>query len=72
MAFLIYAVVVSRIRLYVTSGRNASNSASGDGDIELTTPSTKWYARVPNADADADADADTVGVGHHVIGEDDD
>jgi len=63
LAFLIYALVVSRIRLYATSGRNTSNGSSQDeGGIELAgVPASKWYAPVPSGDAE---------VEHHVIGDD--
>lgn len=62
LAFLIYALIVSRIRLYSTSGRNASTNAANDEQIELAgVPASKWYARVPNAEVDAD---------NHVIGDD--
>ena len=60
-ALVIYALVVSRIRLWATSGRNAASATSGEGAIELA-PASKWYSRVPEGDADAEA---------HVIGDDD-
>ncbi|KAI0091561.1 hypothetical protein BDY19DRAFT_931111 [Irpex rosettiformis] len=61
LAFLIYALVVSRIRLWATSGRNASNSSGDEGSIELTdVPASKWYAPVPSGD----------GEPSHVIGDD--
>lgn len=63
LAFLIYALIVSRIRLYATSGRNGSTNPSADESIELAgVPASKWYARVPNGDAEPE---------HHVIGDDD-
>ncbi|THH22127.1 hypothetical protein EUX98_g8244 [Antrodiella citrinella] len=62
LAFVIYTLIVSLIHLYTVTGRNAS-SAAANGSIELTTPTSKWYARVPSGDVDAE---------NHVIGEDDD
>ncbi|KAH8093242.1 hypothetical protein BXZ70DRAFT_949591 [Cristinia sonorae] len=63
IAFIIYTLIVSLIHLYSHSGRNAATAPS-DGAIELTTtPTAKWYARVPNGDLDTE---------RHVIGEDDD
>ncbi|OJT03295.1 Protein YTP1 [Trametes pubescens] len=62
IAFILYALIVSLISLYATSGRNAAPASSGDGAIELTQ-SNKWYARVPAADVEP---------GTHVIGDDDD
>ncbi|KAI0641976.1 hypothetical protein C8Q79DRAFT_265107 [Trametes meyenii] len=63
IAFILYALIVSLINLYATTGRNATTAASGDGAIELTQ-SNKWYAPVPRAD--------DVEPAHHVIGDDDD
>jgi len=61
-AFVLYTLIVSLIHLYTVTGRNSS-SAPADGSIELTTPTTKWYARVPNTDVDTE---------NHVIGDDED
>ncbi|GJE98791.1 Ytp1 domain-containing protein [Phanerochaete sordida] len=61
LAFLIYALAVSRIRLWASSGRHAA-AAQGDGAIELA-PAGKWYARVPGGEPEGAA---------HVIGDDDD
>ena len=61
LAFLIYALVVSRIRLWATSGRNAATDSNSEGGIELTdVPASKWYAPVPNGE----------GEPAHVIGDD--
>lgn len=60
LAFLIYALVVSRIRLWATSGRNATSSTPGEGSIELA-PATKWYSRVPEGETEVES---------HVIGDD--
>ncbi|KAJ3551229.1 hypothetical protein NM688_g4825 [Phlebia brevispora] len=62
IAFLIYSLVVSLIRIWARLSENASSS-TGDGSIELSTAS-KWYAPVPGTDAEAEA-------ARHVIGEDD-
>lgn len=59
LAFLIYSLVVTLIRLWTTAGRNGSTSGS-DGSIELTQTS-KWYAPVPSGDVEGE---------RHVIGED--
>lgn len=61
LAFLIYALVVSRIRLWATSGQNAVSSAPVEGAIELA-PASKWYSRVPDGEAETE---------NHVIGDDD-
>jgi hypothetical protein len=61
LAFLIYALVVSRIRLWATSGKNAAGATQAEGAIELA-PASKWYSRVPAGDVDGEA---------HVIGDDD-
>ncbi|KAI0690969.1 hypothetical protein BC835DRAFT_1521424 [Cytidiella melzeri] len=62
LAFLIYALVVSRIRLLATSGRNTSGNSSNGQAIELASvPASKWYAPVPNGDGESE---------HHVIGDD--
>ena len=61
LAFLIYAIVVSCIRLWAVSGRNGGEAPEPDGEIELA-PTNKWYSRVPNADGENEM---------HVIGEDD-
>ncbi|EKM50570.1 uncharacterized protein PHACADRAFT_213483 [Phanerochaete carnosa HHB-10118-sp] len=60
LAFLIYALIVSRINLWATSGRNAASSTQAAGAIELA-PTTKWYSRVPAGDTEIEA---------HVIGDD--
>ncbi|EPT01106.1 hypothetical protein FOMPIDRAFT_1121044 [Fomitopsis schrenkii] len=65
LAFLIYTIVVVLINLYSTSGRNAA-SAAKENAIELTTPTSKWYARVPEAADEAEAGP------VHVIGDEDD
>ena len=68
-----YTLIVSLIHLYTTSGRNASYSSgsedrSGDGAIELRTPTTnKWYSRVPATPSPAVA----VEPARHVIGDED-
>ena len=62
LAFLIYALVVSRIRLWATSGRNAEGAARDDGAIELA-PAAKWYSRVPAGEGEGEG-------GVHVIGDD--
>ena len=63
LAFIIYTLIVSLIHLYAASGPNAA-AAPTDGAIELTpTPTTKWYARVPNAEVDTE---------NHVIGDEED
>ncbi|KAI0367628.1 hypothetical protein BV20DRAFT_1000356 [Pilatotrama ljubarskyi] len=62
IAFILYALIVSLINLYATSGRNAAAAtAARDGAIELTQ-SNKWYAPVPVADVEPAS---------HVIGDDD-
>ena len=61
LAFLIYAIVVSCIRLWAVSGRNGGEAPEPDGEIELA-PTNKWYSRVPNAEGENEM---------HVIGEDD-
>lgn len=63
LAFLIYTIIIVLINLYSTSGRNAAPAVT-ENAIELTTPSAKWYARVPVAD---EAEAGPV----HVLGDDD-
>ena len=63
LAFLIYTLVVVLINLYSTSGRNAASTVK-ENAIELTTPTSKWYAPVPVAD---EAEAGPV----HVLGDDD-
>ena len=62
-AFILYALIVALINLYATSGRNAATAASGDGSIELTESSNKWYAPVPATDVEP---------ANHVIGDDED
>lgn len=61
LAFLIYALVVSRIRLWATSGRNSTSETPVEGAIELA-PASKWYSRVPDGEAEVD---------NHIIGDDD-
>ena len=61
-AFILYALIVALINLYATSGRNAATAAAGDGAIELTEGSNKWYAPVPATDVEP---------ANHVIGDDD-
>ncbi|TCD67381.1 hypothetical protein EIP91_012416 [Steccherinum ochraceum] len=61
-SFVIYTLVVGLIHLYTVSGRNAA-SATKDGSIELRTPTTKWYSRVPNTAEDTE---------NHIIGDEDD
>ncbi|KZT69285.1 hypothetical protein DAEQUDRAFT_726869 [Daedalea quercina L-15889] len=63
LAFTIYTLVVVLINLYSMSGRNAASPVN-EGSIELTTPTSKWYAPVPATD---DAEAEPV----HVIGDED-
>ncbi|KAG6812346.1 hypothetical protein H0H92_003336 [Tricholoma furcatifolium] len=70
IAFLLYTFVVFLLHLYSTTGRNAaSNAASSDGAIELTSSNihAKWYARVPNPDREAEASQRL-----HVIGDEED
>ncbi|KIP03045.1 hypothetical protein PHLGIDRAFT_121934 [Phlebiopsis gigantea 11061_1 CR5-6] len=61
LAFLIYAIVVSCIRLWAVSGRNGGEAPPPDGEIELA-PTNKWYSRVPDAEGEGEM---------HVIGDDD-
>ncbi|TFY56841.1 hypothetical protein EVJ58_g7391 [Rhodofomes roseus] len=63
VAFLLYTLVVVLINLYSTSGRNDA-SAVKEHAIELTTPTSKWYAPVPAAD---EGEAEPM----HVIGDED-
>ncbi|KAJ7065273.1 hypothetical protein C8F01DRAFT_737457 [Mycena amicta] len=65
LAFLIYALIVFVIGLYPTTGRNATTKENRSNSIELTTPRSKWYSRVPNTPAG------TPGGPLHVVGEDD-
>ncbi|KAI0761773.1 hypothetical protein BD413DRAFT_485346 [Trametes elegans] len=64
IAFIMYMLIVTLIHLYSTSGRNAAAAAvTGDGAIELTQSTNKWYAPVPAADVEPAS---------HVIGDEDD
>ncbi|KAH9926980.1 uncharacterized protein B0H18DRAFT_1004819 [Fomitopsis serialis] len=63
IAFILYTLIVVLINLYSTSGRNAASSVK-ENAIELTTPTSKWYAPVPGAD-----EVETEPI--HVIGDED-
>lgn len=60
LAFVVYSLIVTLIRLWATTGRN-SPSSDTDGAIELA-PASKWYAPVPGTDVEAE---------RHIIGDDD-
>ncbi|KAJ6561083.1 hypothetical protein DFH09DRAFT_985403 [Mycena vulgaris] len=60
IAFLLYALIVFVIHLYATTGRNAP-AKEDRNSIAMTTPRSKWYSRVPNAERGP----------LHVVGEDD-
>ncbi|KAH6915799.1 hypothetical protein BKA70DRAFT_1253808 [Coprinopsis sp. MPI-PUGE-AT-0042] len=68
LAFLIYALIVFLLRLYSTTGRNASSASEGRDNAagyEMapanTASTNKWYARVPVAEQGSS----------HVLGDDD-
>ena len=63
VAFVLYALIVSLINLYATSGRNASTGAPRDGGAIELTQSNKWYAPVPAAEVEPV---------NHVIGDEED
>jgi hypothetical protein len=66
LAFLIYALIVFLLRLYSTTGRNASPTSEGRENAAgyEMAPSNKWYARVPVAEQGSSRPA-------HVLGDDD-
>ncbi|KIY43406.1 hypothetical protein FISHEDRAFT_78274 [Fistulina hepatica ATCC 64428] len=77
LAFLIYTLIVFLINLYLTLGKvgavasfangGGAEMFNADGEIELSAPSSKWYARVPTADGAARSVPP-----QHVIGDEED
>ncbi|KAF7317830.1 hypothetical protein MKEN_00870900 [Mycena kentingensis (nom. inval.)] len=68
IAFVLYTLIVFVIGLYPTTGRNAPSNERRDNNIELTTPRSKWYSRVPATPSGQTREAERP---LHVVGEDD-
>ncbi|EGN97015.1 hypothetical protein SERLA73DRAFT_140908, partial [Serpula lacrymans var. lacrymans S7.3] len=63
LAFALYTLILTLIRLFSTTGRNAQSFSTTGNNIELASPRSlsKWYAPVPRDD-----------VATHILGPDED